>query len=84
MRKPSPKDEVLANVAKDIAANGAHLDRTTARVLGRLLDLIYSGNAGRAWKFAEQCWPRREMARRVVKRFQKQLRQSPIGMNLEN
>ncbi len=84
MRKPSPKDEVLAQRAKDIAAKWGSLGPGPPHEYwGELLDLIYSGNAGRAWKFAEQCWPReRDGKEEFVNDFRKQLRQSPYWHEL--
>jgi len=84
MRKPSPRDEVLAQRAKEIAAKWNSLEPGPPHEYwGELLDLIYSGNAGRAWKFAEQCWPREKDGKEeFVNDFRKQLRQSPYWHDL--
>jgi len=79
MRKPSPKDEVLAHLANDIAAKWDSFEQGPPHEFwGEILDLIYSGNAGRAWKFAEQCWPREKDGKQEFMRdFRNQLGQSP-------
>lgn len=79
MHKPSPKDEDLAQRAKDTAANWDSIEPGPPHEYwGELLDLIYSGNAGSAWKFAEECWPREKDGKEeFIKDFRKQLRQSP-------
>jgi hypothetical protein len=84
MRKPSPRDEDLAHRAKSIAAKWDSLEQGPPHEFWReLLELIYTGNAGRAWRFAEQCWPRDKGGREeFLKDFRKQLRQSPYWEEL--
>ena len=80
LRKPSPKDEVLAQRARDIAAKWDSLEPGPPHEYwGELLDLIYTGNAGSAWKFAKQCWPRdKDGQEEFIERLQKAIEAKPV------
>src|SRR6266567_2643347 len=79
MRKPSPTDGELAQRAKDIAQKWDSFESGPPHEYwGELLELIYSGNAESAWRFADQCWPRdKDGKEEFMRDFRKQLRQSP-------
>jgi len=85
MHKPSPSDEDLAARAMKIAGNWDTLEQGPPHEYwGELLDLIYTGNARRAWSFAEEAWPHDKQGRgEFIKEFRKQLRKSPHWRELK-
>ena len=85
MRKPSPNNKDLAARAKKIVGNWDTLEQGPPdEYWGELLDLIYTGNARRAWSFAEEAWPRDKQGRgEFIEEFKKQLRKSPYWEELK-
>jgi hypothetical protein len=85
MRKPAPDDKDLAQHAKKIAANwDAPEPGPPPEYWEEILDLIYAGNAQRAWKFADESWPRDKAGKQdFMKQFKKKLMQSPYWEDLK-
>ena len=85
MRKPNPNERDIAAKTKEIAGNwDTSEEGPPAAYWAELLDLIYSGNARRAWSFAEEAWPRDKEGRdEFMKEFRKQLRSSPYWEELK-
>ena len=85
MRKPNQQGKNLAADANRIAAKwDSSEEGPPHEYWGELLDLIYSGNAGRAWKFAEEAWPRDKPGReRFIQEFKEQLKASPYWEELK-
>lgn len=83
MRKPHGKD--LAADARRLASSWDTSEQGPPHEYwGELLDLIYSGNAGQAWKFAEEAWPRDKPGQEeFISEFRKQLRTSPYWEELK-
>lgn len=85
MRKPTPNDKDLAAEAKKVARNWDTSEQGPPHEYwGKLLDLIYTGNARGAWSFAEEAWPRDKEGRaEFIKEFKKQLRKNPYWEELK-
>jgi len=79
MQKPAPTLAEMNKVMAEVKSNESWRDNNPPPLLwSYMLDLIYTGNEGLAWKFLKGAWPTTVPGRKKFQlEFRKRLAQSP-------
>jgi hypothetical protein len=84
MLRPAPSEERLSELAKVVSEDDAwQMNDLPASLWKTMLDLIYTGNADTAFRFADKAWPAAVSGKEAfLSAFRKQLALSPYWVEI--